>query len=173
VCVCCWATRHCQLYKNIQYCTKMLLWQIYISGNDRTFAFMSLNSDKSVTTQNLCFFFQEKVLKALKCYNFLWVQQRHNCSPAASYAYCFMTLYLLKVHLQTFLSVPITQRCQILSCDTLVPNERCNDPDVALRQKNVLLLVAVFRRAMIITDKWLRNLSVFVIALKLYEIRRN
>jgi len=84
-----------------------------------------------------------------------------------------MTLYLLKVHLQTFLSVPITQRCQILSCDTLVPNERCNDPDVALRQKNVLLLVAVFRRAMIITDKWLRNLSVFVIALKLYEIRRN
>jgi hypothetical protein len=38
-----------------------------------------------------------------------------------------LTLYLLKVHLQTFLSVPITQKCQILSCDTLVANERYAD----------------------------------------------
>ena len=35
-----------------------------------------------------------------------------------------MTLYLLKVYLQTFLSVPVTQKCQILSCDTLVASER-------------------------------------------------
>jgi hypothetical protein len=35
-----------------------------------------------------------------------------------------MTLYLLKVHLQTFLSTPVTQKWQILSCDTLVANER-------------------------------------------------
>jgi hypothetical protein len=35
-----------------------------------------------------------------------------------------MTLYLLKVHLQTFFSIPITQKFQILSCDTLVANER-------------------------------------------------
>jgi len=35
-----------------------------------------------------------------------------------------MTLNLLKVHLQTFLSVPITQKCQILSYDILVANER-------------------------------------------------
>jgi hypothetical protein len=35
-----------------------------------------------------------------------------------------MTLYLLKVHLKTFLSIPITQKWQILSCDTLVANER-------------------------------------------------
>jgi hypothetical protein len=35
-----------------------------------------------------------------------------------------MTLYLLKVHLQTFLSLPITQTCQILICNTLVANER-------------------------------------------------
>ena len=34
------------------------------------------------------------------------------------------TLYLLKVHLQTFLSIPLTQKCQILSCDTLVANKR-------------------------------------------------
>ena len=30
---------------------------------------------------------------------------------------------LLKVHLPTFLSIPITQKCQNLSCDTLVANE--------------------------------------------------
>jgi len=35
-----------------------------------------------------------------------------------------MTLYVLKVHLQTFLYIPITQKCQILCCDTLVANER-------------------------------------------------
>jgi hypothetical protein len=35
-----------------------------------------------------------------------------------------MTLYLLKVHLQTFLSITITQKCEILSFDTLVANER-------------------------------------------------
>jgi hypothetical protein len=35
-----------------------------------------------------------------------------------------MTLYLLKVHLQTFISIQITQKCQILSCDTLFANER-------------------------------------------------
>ena len=65
---------------------------------------------------------QEKLLKVLKCYNFVRVQRRHNYSPAASFANCVMTLYLLKVHLKTFLSIPITQKCQILSCDTLVAN---------------------------------------------------
>jgi hypothetical protein len=35
-----------------------------------------------------------------------------------------MTLFLLKVHLQTFLSIPKTQKCHILSCDTPVANER-------------------------------------------------
>ena len=68
--------------------------------------------------------FQEKSLKVSKCYNFLWVQRRHNCSPGASIANCVMTLCLLKVHLQTFISIPITKKCQILSCDTLVANER-------------------------------------------------
>jgi hypothetical protein len=60
----------------------------------------------------------------LKRYNFLRVHRRHNCSPAASFANCVMTPYLLKVHLQTFLSIPIIQKCEILNCDTLVPNER-------------------------------------------------
>jgi hypothetical protein len=68
--------------------------------------------------------FQEKLLNDLKCYNFLWVQRRLIYSPAASFANCVMTLYLLKVHLQTFLSIPVTQKCQNLSCDTLVANER-------------------------------------------------
>jgi hypothetical protein len=35
-----------------------------------------------------------------------------------------MTLYLLKVHLQTFHIIPINKECQILTCDTLVANER-------------------------------------------------
>ena len=68
--------------------------------------------------------FQEKPLKVLKCYNFLWVQRRHNCSPAASFANCVMTLKLLKVHLQTFLSTSVTQkRKNFLSCDPLFTNE--------------------------------------------------
>jgi hypothetical protein len=52
------------------------------------------------------------------------MQRRHNCSLAASFANCVMTLYLLKVHLQTFLCIPITQKSQILSCDPLIANER-------------------------------------------------
>jgi len=68
--------------------------------------------------------FSGEDLKNLKCYNFLWVQRRHNCSPAANFTNCFMTLYLVKVHLQTFLSILKTQKYQILSCDILVANER-------------------------------------------------
>jgi hypothetical protein len=62
----------------------------------------------------------QKLLKVLKCCNFLWVQRRHNCSPAASFANCVMTLYLLKVHMHTFLSTPITKKCQISSCDSVL-----------------------------------------------------
>ena len=54
--------------------------------------------DNSITTQNV-WFLQERLLKVSKCYNFLWVQRRHNCSPAASFANCVMTPYPLKVHL--------------------------------------------------------------------------
>ena len=50
--------------------------------------------------------------------NFLWVRRRHNCSPAASFANYVMTLYPLKVHLQAFLSIPVTEKFQILICDT-------------------------------------------------------
>jgi hypothetical protein len=68
--------------------------------------------------------FQEKLSKVVKCYNFLCVQRRHNRSPAASFANRVMTLNLLKVHLQTFLSITITQKFQILNCDNLVAKER-------------------------------------------------
>jgi len=44
----------------------------------------SLICHNIVTTQNM-WFFQDRLLKVLKCYNFLWVQRRHNCSPAASF----------------------------------------------------------------------------------------
>ena len=76
-----------------------------------------------------CVIFQERLLKFSKCYKLLWVQQRHNWSPAASFAICVMTLYLLKVQLNTFLSIQITKKYQILSSDTLVANERnaCDD----------------------------------------------
>jgi len=81
----------------------------------------TLSQHNSVTTQQChnskCVIFQESLLN---CYNYLWVQRRHNCSPAASFANCVMTLYLLKVHLQKFLSIPITQKCQILSCVSLL-----------------------------------------------------
>jgi len=40
--------------------------------------------------------FQEERLKVLNWYRFIRVQGRHNCSPAASFANCVMTLYLLK-----------------------------------------------------------------------------
>ena len=68
--------------------------------------------------------FQEKRLKDLKCYNFIRVQRRHNCFPAPSSANFVMTLGMLKMHLPTFLSIPITQICQMLGCDNLVVNER-------------------------------------------------
>jgi hypothetical protein len=68
--------------------------------------------------------FWEKRLKVLKFYTFLRVQRRHNCSSAASFANCFMTLCLLIVHLPKFLSILVNKKCQILSCDTLVANER-------------------------------------------------
>jgi hypothetical protein len=35
-----------------------------------------------------------------------------------------MTLYLLKLYLQMFLYIPITQKCQIMCCDSLVAFER-------------------------------------------------
>jgi hypothetical protein len=57
-----------------------------------------------------CLIFQEKCLQVLKSYNFVWVQRRQNCSPAASFVNSVMRLYLLKVHLQTFFSVQITQK---------------------------------------------------------------
>jgi hypothetical protein len=41
----------------------------------------------------------------------------------------------VKVHLQTFLSTPITQKGQILSCDTLVANERM----CTTKEKNILI----------------------------------
>ena len=88
----------------------------------------TVSQHNTVTTQQChnskCVIFLEEHLKVFKCCNFLWVQRRHKCSPAASFANCVMTLYVLKGHLQTFLSIPVTQKCQILSCETLVANKR-------------------------------------------------
>jgi hypothetical protein len=96
------------------------IWQLVIDNWQTTY--VSLICDTNVQLK-ICDF-QEKLLKVFKCYNFLWVQRQHNCFPLASFANSLMTLYLLKVHLQTFLSIPITQKCQILSCNFLVTNKR-------------------------------------------------
>ena len=85
----------------------------------------SYRSFATTVSQRKMYDFSGETSKFLTCYNFLWVQRRHNWSPAASFAKCVMTLYLLKLHLQMFLSIPITQKCQILSCDTLVAYKQC------------------------------------------------
>ena len=107
------------LYQNARYNNKKIVFESLAHKVDTHIAHLwqQCHNSKSVI-------FQEKLLEVLKCYNFLWVQRRHNCSPAASFANCVMTLYLLKVHLRAFLSIPITQKCQILSCGTLVANKR-------------------------------------------------
>jgi hypothetical protein len=38
--------------------------------------------------------------------------------------FCKLRYDTISVHLQTFLSISITQKCKILSCDTFVANER-------------------------------------------------
>jgi len=65
--------------------------------------------------------------------------RRQNFSPTASFADCVMTLYLLKVQLETFLSTPVTQKCQILSFGTLVANERYLHLDPSVRKRGVIL----------------------------------
>ena len=81
------------------------------------------NNVTTVSRLKICYFSGETSKGFEVLYNFLWMQRGHSCSPATSFANCVMTLYLLKVHLQTFLSITITQKCKILSCDTLVANE--------------------------------------------------
>ena len=86
---------------------------------------ISLICDKQChNSKSAIIFFQEKILKILKCYNFLWAQRRHNCPPAASFVNCIMTLYMFRMHVQTFFSLSITQKHQSLSCDILGVNEQ-------------------------------------------------
>ena len=86
----------------------------------------------------------------MKCYLVLWVQRRQNCFPAASFANCVMTLYLFKAHLQTFICIPITQKCQILSCDTLVVNERYINERKALSKFGCKI-----QHCLVATHKWI------------------
>jgi hypothetical protein len=101
----------------LNHCATFKLWR-----HNSSFFFFYLIAT-AVLQLKICDF-QDKLLNGLKCCNFLWVQRRHNCSPAVSFENCVMTSYLLKVHLHTFLYIPVTQKYQILSCDTLVANER-------------------------------------------------
>jgi hypothetical protein len=127
-------SQHCHNTVTTQHCHNTTLSQhntvTTLSQHNTVTTQHCHNTVTTVTKQHChnskCLIFQERLLKVSKCYNFLWVQWRHNCSPAASFPNCIMTLYLLKVRLQTFHSIPIAQKCQILSCATLVTNERYN-----------------------------------------------
>ena len=115
----------CELYPGICLTTEEKAWKNFRQDSQRVPDGMIYRSFATTVSQfKTCDFSGETFLKVLKCYNFLWVQRQHKCSLAASFANCVMTLYLLKVHLQTFLSIPITQKCQISSCDTVVTDER-------------------------------------------------
>jgi hypothetical protein len=59
-----------------------------------------------------------------------------------------MTLNLLKVHLQTFLSVKINKKFQILSCGTLVANELYICEYLAAVSNSLEILYALFRTLM-------------------------
>jgi len=68
-----------------------------------------------------------------------------------------MTLYLFKVYLQTFLSIPITQKCQILSCDTLIANER---HVVQLTAETAVLTYKAAHNCTAAENRWSRTCSV-------------
>jgi hypothetical protein len=79
----------------------------------------------TVSQLKMCDFSGERLLKILECYNFLWVRRRPDCSPAASFTNCVMTLHLLKVHPQTCLSIPITQKMPKFWVVTLLSQISC------------------------------------------------
>ena len=59
-----------------------------------------------------------EVLKSSECNDDTNALQRRILQTALLHYTC------VKVQLQTSLSMPVTQKCQILSCDTIVANER-------------------------------------------------
>ena len=66
---------------------------------------------------------QDKLLKVWSAIIFYECNEDTTALQRRVFANCVMTLQLLKVRLQTCLSIPLTQKCQIFSCDTLVANE--------------------------------------------------
>jgi hypothetical protein len=74
-----------------------------------------------------------------------FMQRRHNCSAATSFTNSVMTLYLLEVQLQTLLFIPVTQKCQIWGCDTLVASERHKKHDLIMDIKRKRWLGHVIR----------------------------
>ena len=65
-----------------------------------------------------------------------------------------MTLYLLKVHLQTFLCIPISNKCQILSCDTILANELyVNNYLFLIAQLHVSVFYIILRESRILYAK--------------------
>ena len=67
--------------------------------------------------------FSGETFKGFEVLYFFMSETTTQLLSSVEFANCVMILNLLKVHLQTFLSKPITQKCQILICDTLVANQ--------------------------------------------------
>ena len=92
----------------------------------------SLICDSSVTTQNVRGFFSPFFFLSRRSFYTFWsaiIFYECNDDTTALQRRVLQTAlwhYTRKkrLHLQTFLSIPITQKCQILSCDTLIANER-------------------------------------------------
>ena len=77
--------------------------------------------------------FQEKFLKLLKCYNFFVSATTTQLLSSGEFCkMCYDTIPV-KSASETILSIPVTQKCQILSSDTLVANGRYMNvlPDVS------------------------------------------
>ena len=121
------ASTNVSFYTNNSKMSNFELWHSCRKWNIYIYIYIYI----CVTTQNL-WFFRRNVWRFWSAIIFYECNGRHNRSPTASFANYVMTLHLLKVHLQMFLSIPITSKCQILSCNTLVANEQYTSWDLKI-----------------------------------------
>ena len=111
--------------KHVQAWNKLIVKQKFCASS---WLITEINIQRcTVGKTSKCVIFQDRILKDLKCYNFLCLQQRHNCFPVASFANCVTTLYLLKsasANVSFYTSNSKMPNFEL--CDTLVANERYN-----------------------------------------------
>ena len=113
--------KECQFHKIIQWISHLFLLTCNSQFKDYNLCHRHLHNSlichNSITIHNVWVFrtdFQ-------RFWNFLATTTQ--LLSSGEFRKLRYTLYLLKVHLQTFLYIPGTQKCQILSYDTLFVNE--------------------------------------------------